>query len=158
MWPVNGTYVGGVAVDRELAKANFAQFIRRALQAARARGLTDNNIRDSTGVGVSTFHRWQRQDWGPGWPDLTAVIGFCTGLGIPEEDAFAALGLRGERQPSAPAPLDPDVRKILQRLADPNVSPGEKDAIRLMFRSLAVHAEAVPPKPSTRPRRRPTGT
>lgn len=152
-------YFGRVAVDKELARANFAQFIQRALDAARTRGMTDETVKNATGVGPSTFHRWRRGDWGTEWPKLQQVIDFCDGLGLPEEDAFAALGLRSERGRTAPpAPLDPDVREVMRRLADPNVSKDEKAAIRLMFRSLATYADAVPPvptaKPSTRPIRR----
>src|SRR5574338_543813 len=111
------TYVCGVAVDRELSRTNYSRFVQSALDAALARGLTDLAVAEATGVGTSTFHRWRRGDWGNEWPKLQQVIDFCRGLGIPEEDAFAALGLRGERTPTAPAPLDPDVLRLLRALA-----------------------------------------
>lgn len=150
------SYLGRVAVDRELARVNFARFVQTALDAARARGLTDLAVASATGVGTSTFHRWRRGDWGQEWPKLQQVIDFCRGLSIPEEDAFAALGLRGERTPAAPAPLDPDVLRLLRALADPNVPKVDKDAIRHLLRSLAIQASVAPanPKPSVRPLRR----
>lgn len=151
------TYLGRVAVDREVARVNFARFVQSSLDAARARGLTDPKIEEATGVATSTFHRWRRGAWGQEWPKLQAVIDFCKGLGIAEEDAFAALGLRGERTPAAPpGPIDPDVLRLLRALADPNVAKPEKDAIRMLLRSLAIQASVTPaqPKPSTRPLRK----
>jgi transcriptional regulator with XRE-family HTH domain len=150
-------YLGGVAVDREVARVQFAQFVQTAIDAARARGLTAEGITAATGVGFSTWYRWRRGDWGQEWPKLQQVIDFCKGLGIPEEDGFTALGLRGERTPTpAPAPIDPDVLRLLRALADPNVPKGEKDAIRHLLRSLAIQANVAPaaPKPSVRPLRK----
>lgn len=152
MAPYGDTYRERVAVDRDVARANFAQFVRSAVDAARERGMNDAAIEQATGLAASTWYRWRRGEWGREWPKLQQVIDFCRGLGIPEEDAFAALGLRGERTPAAPTPLDPDVLRVLRALADPNVPKAEKDAIRLMMRRLA----AIPPspKPSTRPLQR----
>lgn len=143
-----------MAVDRELARANFAQFVRGAVDTARARGLNDAAIEEATGLAASTFYRWRGGQWGREWPRIQQVIDFCKGLGIPEEDAFAALGLRGERTPAAPGPLDPDMVRVLRALADPNVSRTEKDAIRLMMRRLAAIPPEQVPKPSTRPLRK----
>lgn len=150
------TYFGRVAIDREVARANFSRFIQSTLDAARARGLNQTAIEELTGVGTSTFHRWRRGDWGHEWPKIQQVIDFCKGLGIPEEDAFAALGLRSERTATPPAPMDPEIVRVLRMLADPNVPRAQKDALRLMLRTLA----AIPteqPKPSTRPIRRRKG-
>jgi hypothetical protein len=146
------TYLGRVAVDREVARVNFASFIASAVAAARARGLNDVSITEATGVGFSTWYRWRRGDWGREWPKLQQVIDFCTGLGIPEEDAFAALGLRGERTVTPPTPIDPEVMRFLRALADPDTPKAQKDAIRLVMRSL----DSAPPqpKPSTRPLRK----
>jgi hypothetical protein len=151
-----GAYLGRVAVDREVARATFAQFVRTALDAARARGLNDPAIETATGLAASTFYRWRKGQWGREWPKLQQVIDFCRGLEIPEEDAFAALGLRSERTATPPAPMDPEVVKLLRALADPNVPKAQKDAIRLMMRSLAAMPTSQP-KPSTRPIRRRRG-
>jgi hypothetical protein len=47
-----------VVVSRDVARANFGAFVRRTLRAAHDRGLTDDAIARVTGVGDSTFHRW----------------------------------------------------------------------------------------------------
>ncbi|MGW3808812.1 helix-turn-helix domain-containing protein [Micromonospora sp. NPDC005113] len=127
-----------MAISRDIARVNFARFVERALRLARQRDLTDMKIKEVTGVGPSTFHRWRRGDWGKDWPETQKVIDFCEGLGIPVEGAFDALGISGQRQPTeAPSQLDPDVRIILQRLADPSVSAAEKTMIRGTLQHLA---------------------
>lgn len=142
--PRRATYRDRVAISRDVARVNFARFVERALTAARRRGLNDTKIQEITGIGPSTFHRWRRGDWGTkGWPELQKVIDFCEGLGVSTDDAFAALGLTGQRQPTAPAqpPLDPDVRIIMRRLEDPTVSRAEKLSIRATLKYLAELAE-----------------
>lgn len=133
-----------MAVSRDVAKTNFAQFVKRALSAARVRGMTDIDIAAATGVGTSTFHRWRRAEWGRGWPELQSVIDFCEGLGIDSEEGFAALGLSGQRRPTTEQPLDPDLRHLARRLADPNVSAAEKATIRATLQYLANLPEAPP--------------
>lgn len=140
--PVSGTYREQVAISRDVARVNFAHFVDRAVRAARGRDLSDAKIKELTGVGPSTFHRWRRGEWGKDWPELQKVIDFCEGLGIPVEGAFDALGISGQRQPTeAPTQLDPDVRIILQRLADPSTSTAEKVMIRGTLRHLAELAD-----------------
>ena len=140
--PVSGTYREQVAISRDVARVNFARFVERALRLARQRDLTDQKIKEVTGVGPSTFHRWRRGDWGKDWPETQKVIDFCEGLGIPVEGAFDALGISGQRQETEAAThLDPDVRIILQRLADPTVSAAEKVMIRGTLKHLANLAD-----------------
>src|SRR5688572_27063516 len=78
-------YLRRVAVDREVARATFAQFIRTALDGARARGLNDAAREAATGLAASTWYRWRKGEWGREWPKIQQVIDFCKGLGIPEE-------------------------------------------------------------------------
>lgn len=59
-----GAYLVRVAVDREVARANFAQFVRTAVDAARARGMNDPAIEQATGLAASTFYRWRAGNWG----------------------------------------------------------------------------------------------
>jgi hypothetical protein len=126
-----------VVVSRDVARANFGAFVRRTLRAAHDRGLTDDAIARVTGVGDSTFHRWAKGDWQRA-PGITKVIDFCVGLGAAPEDALAALGVRGGAVRAEPDPMeDPDVRRIARLLADPNVSPEEKAAVRHTLRLLA---------------------
>lgn len=136
------TYRERVAISRDVARVNFSRFVQRALTAARKRGLSDTKIADITGVGPSTFHRWRRGDWGRGWPELQKVIDFCEGLGVSVDEAFAALGLGGQRQATTPAEvIDPDVRIIMRQLEDPNVPPAEKLSIRATLKYLAELAD-----------------
>ncbi|HEX6968942.1 MAG TPA: XRE family transcriptional regulator [Micromonosporaceae bacterium] len=142
-----------MAVDREVARANFAQFVSSAFAAARDRGMNDAAIEEATGLAASTIYRWRRGAWGQEWPKIQQVIDFCKGLGLPEEDAFAALGLRGERAPAPAAPLDPDVVRLLRRLADPATPKADKDAIRILLRTLAAQSATTAPA-SSRPLRK----
>lgn len=106
--------------------------------------MTDGEITKRTGIGASTFHRWQRGDHG-GLPKVEKVRAFATGLDVPLQPALAALGLT-DLPPAATEPeLDPDIRRVARRLADPRVSDAEKEAIRnvlrLINRQMLVGAE-----------------
>lgn len=135
----DGTYGVDVAISRDLARVNFGKWVIRVLASARRRGLSDAQIKDATGVGPSTFHRWRRGDWGSGkgWPQLDAVIAFAEGLGEAPEDAFDALGVSGRRVSSDPdAPIDPDIWRLNQRLNSTRVPAPEKSVIREMLAFL----------------------
>lgn len=134
--PKFGTYRERVAISREVARARFAQFVKRALRDARARGMNDAAIAEATRVQPSTFHRWQRGE-GTKMPTLDKVQQFCRGLDIPVAAAYAALGIDETREPTPPAPLDPDLSRLARILADPGVSEEEKQAIRHTIRMLA---------------------
>jgi transcriptional regulator with XRE-family HTH domain len=121
----------------ELIRVRFSRFVQRALDGARARGMTDKDIEAATGVMSSTFHRWRRGEVRT-MPGLDKVRAFCEGIGADMDDALAALGLTGERDNPEPEPiLDPDLRLILRRLHDPNVPETEKIFIRESLRMLA---------------------
>jgi hypothetical protein len=125
-----------MAVAPSVARARFARFIERALRDARARGMRDGDIRAATGIGPSTFHRWQTLEGG--LPKLDKVMAFCVGLDIPVDGALAALGITGDRPTATPeSPLDPDLRRLGRILADPNVPEAEKQAIRHTIRMLS---------------------
>lgn len=141
--PTNGTYRDNVASSDgagELARVRFARLVSRVLADARDRGMTDHTIAEATGVGVSTFHRWQRGDFTRA-PGLDRVRAFCAGLGVPVEPALLALGVTGGRDDAEPEPaIEPDVRRILRMLADPAVPDERKVAIRGMLRLIAREA------------------
>ena len=140
--PVSGTYREQVAISRDVARVNFARFVERALRGARERDLSDMKIKELTGVGPSTFHRWRRGEWGKDWPEVQKVIDFCEGLGIPVEGALDALGIGGQRQQTETATqLDPDVRIIMRRLGDAATSEAERILIRATLRHLADLAD-----------------
>lgn len=125
-----------MALDPAVARVRFANFIERALRDARARGLTDLEIKRLTGIHPSTFHKWQSNDGGlPKWEKVAA---FCHGLEIPSVGAAAALGITETMPvPTPEAPFDPDLRRLARILADPAVPEAEKQAIRHTIRMLA---------------------
>lgn len=58
--PTNGTYRDRVAASADVNRARFARFVARVLVDAHERGMSDDDIAAATGVGSSTFHRWQK--------------------------------------------------------------------------------------------------
>lgn len=125
-----------MALSPQVARARFAHFVERALRDARDRGMTDMDIKAATGIGPSTFHRWQSTKGG--LPEIDKVVAFCIGLDIPVGAATAALGItESTRQPTQESPLDPDLKRLARILVDPNVPEAEKQAIRHTIRMLA---------------------
>lgn len=125
----------------DLIRTRFARFVDRALQVARSRGMTDRDIQQATGIMPSTFHRWRRGELRT-TPDLGKVRAFCAGIGVDVNDALTALGVTGQRDNPAPEPpMDPDLKLILRRLADPSTPEAEKVFIRESLRMLAERAE-----------------
>lgn len=107
--------------------------------------MTHQQVAKATGVGASTFHRWQRGDFKEA-PELDRVRAFCAGLGVSPVEALAALGVNEARDnPEPDPPMPPEVIAILRRLADPNVSARDKLVIREMLRMLAGQRPAVDP-------------
>jgi transcriptional regulator with XRE-family HTH domain len=129
-----------VTASPDVNRARFARFVARALTGARDRGMTDKDIHAATGVPPSTFHRWQRGQFVTA-PDLDKVKRFCEGLGVNLAGAMTALGMApGRDTPEPEAPLPPEVRIILRRLADPSVRESDKLVIREMLKMLAQQA------------------
>ncbi|GGM12431.1 MULTISPECIES: helix-turn-helix domain-containing protein [Micromonospora] len=120
----------------------FARFVRRAIDDAReTRGWTVTDLATHTGVGRSTVFRWLAGDW-QDYPELAKVRSFCTALDLPVTAAFRALGLPeagrvGGQRRGEEAPVEADVRVILDRLADPTIAAEEKHHIRDLLRYLA---------------------
>jgi transcriptional regulator with XRE-family HTH domain len=130
-------------------KIRFARFIARALDDARARGMTDAQIVKATGINATTYYRWRN---GQTAPTVDKVKQFCAGLGIPAREALAALGA-AERTTAPPEPIvDPDVLALLRKLEDPHTNEATREYIRTTMRMLA----AMSPQPQP-PRRRKTG-
>ncbi|MEU4569696.1 XRE family transcriptional regulator [Micromonospora sp. NPDC023956] len=127
-------------------KIEFAAFVRRALDDARAtRAWSGTEVSRRTGVSRQTINRWVRGDWSSD-PEAARVVSFCEGLGLDPAAAFAALGwdrtTPSRCRPDSP-PMDPDVEALLRRLVDPEVSDLEKFHIRETVRYLAYR----PPLP-----------
>jgi hypothetical protein len=99
------------------------------------RGMTVRDIEQATSIGHATFMRWRTL--AGGLPKVDKVQAFAAGLDVPLQPALDAMGL-SSNAPAAPEPeLDPDLRPIARRLADPNVSDDEKTAIRNMLRLIS---------------------
>lgn len=135
---MNRTYGPSVAsLDPAVARARFAVFVDRALEHARAAGMTDREIYKTSGVASSTFHRW-RTNQGRGLPELPKVRAFCEATGVSIDEAMAALGMTDSAPtPTAEPPLPREVRIIMRRLTDPTTPEVEKDFIRKSLQLLA---------------------
>lgn len=129
------------APSDDLIRVRFARFVERSLNAAHYRGMTDKDIQAATGIVSSTFHRWRRGEVRT-MPGLAKVRAFCAGIGVDLEEAMTALGVTGQRtDPEPEAPIDPDLRLILRRLADPATPESERVFIRESLAMLAARAE-----------------
>jgi transcriptional regulator with XRE-family HTH domain len=129
-------------LDPAVARARFAVFVTRALEQARANGMTDTKITDVSGVGSSTFHRWRRGE-GRDLPQIDRVRRFCAAVGASIDDAMAALGMTDAGPVATPEPpLPREIRIIMRRLTDPNTSEVEKDFIRKSLQMLAGRVAA----------------
>lgn len=137
--PANGPDTRRVSSPSpDVARALFAAWVKRTVDAAYARGLTVKEIEARTGVGSSTWDRWRNGRGG--MPTIQRVRAFAEGLGVDPQPGFAALGAVAAARTATEPELDPDVRAVARFLADPNVSAAEKDAIRLILRRLAPPA------------------
>lgn len=143
--PADGTYADRVAqnASSDPRVRQFAQFVKRALADAKDRGMSIEEIEDrikevdvEAKVGRSTIYRWRRAEVES--PGRKQVFAFCDALGIPRTTAAQILGWDGE--PASPEPdpsIDPDLRAVMRKLNDPNVSTEAKKTIRQMLRYLA---------------------
>lgn len=107
-------------------------------------------IQQSTGIQLSTIHRWRR---GEVAPTVDKVRQFCAGLSISATEALAALGM-GPREATPEQPMDPDVEVLLRKLADPNTNDDTKAYIRQTLRLLAAMADGPPAPARRRPLRK----
>lgn len=133
------TYIDDMPVAMDVRLERFRRWVAATLQDARGRGLTDNDIRDKTGLSVTTWHRWQSGKFGRLGPQPDAVYRYCDGLSLPRSEPANILGWTGENRiiPVEPAPdIPPDVRELLRRLRDPNVPEQEKVFISETIKSL----------------------
>lgn len=131
------------AASRDPRIRLFAQFVKRSLDEARDRGMSTDDIEAAiraadpeSKLGRSTIYRWRRAEVES--PSRVQVQAFCAGLGIPVTTAAQILGWDG--QPPSPEPepsVDPDLRAVMRKLNDPNVSTEAKKTIRQMLRYLA---------------------
>lgn len=125
-----------MTLSPNVARTRWANFVARALRDARARGMTDMDIKAATGIGPSTFHRWQQGKEG-GLPQLDKVVDFCMGLDIPPEAALLAMGVTSGRAAPPEPELDPDLKRVGRLLNDPTIPDVDKAYIRRTLQMLA---------------------
>ncbi|MEU8821833.1 XRE family transcriptional regulator [Actinoplanes sp. NPDC048796] len=137
--------MAGQPLSPDVARARFAAFVQRALERARARGLTDREIQRRSSVATSTFHRWRKAE-GKEMPEIAKVQAFCRAVDADFAEALDALGMgeKGRPAPTPPPPMPEDVLTILRKLADPNVSESQKLAIRSVLQMLAAQLDDRP--------------
>jgi transcriptional regulator with XRE-family HTH domain len=94
-------------------------------------------------VDRGTIIRWESGKNRP--EDAAVVTTFAEMFGLDVDEALTAAGLRMSAtpvdRPTRDVPLDPDLKIIMRRLTDPNVSEAEKVSIRATLRYLAQVAE-----------------
>jgi transcriptional regulator with XRE-family HTH domain len=94
-------------------------------------------------VDRGTVTRWEAGKSRP--EDATVVTAFADLFGLDVDEALTAAGLRltatPASRPTRDVPLDPDLKIIMRRLANPAVSDAEKASIRATLRYLAQVAE-----------------
>jgi len=121
-----------------------------------ATGISRAELARRLSVDPTTVWRWETGRQKPESPAVPLALAQMFQLDL--DEALAAAGLTPNAPPARPSPpppeLDPDVKIILQRLADPNVSAEEKTNIRAMLQYLARLADhkASPAKRTARRR------
>jgi transcriptional regulator with XRE-family HTH domain len=133
----------------DVRRRSFAAFVQRVTaQAEQSRGLSIPQIAQLAGINNATIYRW-RDGVGTRLPLPEQVVAFCDALGIPPVAAFSILWPGKDNKPAEPEPLpqDPEVeqqmRALLRKIADPNVSDAEKVTIRATIRHLAGDAPST---------------
>lgn len=128
----------------DLRRRRFGEFVQRALDAAKLRGMKIDEIETATKVGKSTFYRWADGKWSRD-PRASEVRQFCVGLGLSVDEAYRMLGWAATGAAREPEPImdDPDVRAVMRALNDPNLHPTVKLMIRRQLRALAAEAKST---------------
>jgi transcriptional regulator with XRE-family HTH domain len=106
-------------------------------------GMTKSELARRLGVDRGTVIRWESGKSRP--EDATVVTAFANLFGLDVDEVLTAAGLRlssiPTERPTIHAPLDPDLKIIMRRLTNPDVSDAEKASIRATLRYLATVAE-----------------
>ncbi len=133
-------YPADVAPPVDVRRANFARWVKRVLDQAKAqRGLSVPQIAVMAGIGNQTIYRW-RDGKGEDLPKPEQVLMFCDALDISPMVAFAILW---PGKVDAPVPVEPIIledenyRTLMRKLQDDSVPEFEKMFIRETMRQLA---------------------
>lgn len=131
----------GVHVRNTSSPGSWATYVTETRQRV---GMSKSELARRLGIDRGTVHRWESGQNRP--EDAVVVTAFAELFGLNADDALTAAGLRLETTPQAAgtirdAPLDPDLRVIMRRLADPGVGEPEKMIIRATLTRLAEIAD-----------------
>ncbi|HET8682053.1 MAG TPA: helix-turn-helix transcriptional regulator [Micromonosporaceae bacterium] len=117
-----------------------------------ATGMSGAELARRLEVDRATIWRWEAGRQRPENSDL--VHRFAQLFSLDLDEALDAAGLRpaSARRPDRerPVPMDPDLKELLRKLADPSTSPATKDFIRRTLSYLA----SLPDAPTAEPPRR----
>jgi transcriptional regulator with XRE-family HTH domain len=121
----------------------WASYVRAAREHT---GLTRAQLARAANVGRATVYRWEAGEQRPEQAEIVLRVARVTGVDL--DEALAAAGLRpGHHAPETPRrqelPIDPDVRLLLEQLADPDVPEEHKQLIRGQLRYLADLADRI---------------
>lgn len=121
-------------------RGNWATYVTATRERV---GMSKADLARRLGVDRGTVHRWEAGQNRP--EDAAVVTAFADLFGLDVDEALTAAGLRlsptPASRPTKEVPLDPDVKLIMRRLTDPNVSEPEKATIRATLRYLADLAD-----------------
>lgn len=123
--------------DGHEIRESWADYLRRMTSRP---GWSVARLARESGIHRATIFKWIA---GKGGANMASVESIAKALG---DDPSNALRAAGDMVVDREEGLDPDLKVILRRLADPDVSDAEKISIRATLRYLAELAErAAPP-------------
>lgn len=111
-------------------RESWGEYLRRMTDRP---GWSVARLARESGIHRATIFKWMA---GKGGANVASARAIGDALGD-TDNALRAAGNMGD----AADAVDPDLQVIIRRLADPDVSDAEKDAIRVALRYLAEVAE-----------------
>ena len=125
-------------------RETWADYLRRMTSRP---GWSVARLARDSGIHRATIFKWIA---GKGGANVASVRAIADALG---DDPANALRAAGNMEGATNEGLDPDLKVLMRRLADPDVSEVEKVSIRAALRYLAELAEQVDPPGRTLRRR-----
>lgn len=131
----NVRYRGHMVDRRSIDRAAWAALIQTLVDSTASGNQTQ--FAKKVGVTSRTVNRWLKQDVAV---DSDNVVHVALALGQNPTNLLVQVGYltSAEASTGGSQPLDPDVRAILAKLADPDTSAEQQALIRQMLRSLAA--------------------
>lgn len=129
--------------SQAVRRAHFADWVRRVIGDAEARGLSVPKVAELAGISNSTIYRWANNT-GAKMPSPDQLVAFCDALDLDPTVPFKILwpGKHHQQVPTPPAQLPPEVQAIARKLQDPNLPPNEAYHLLETLRQLAARPTA----------------